>query len=67
MPSESIFNRRLQPVGGADAGDMAHGVNEGPAEHLDGEVNGIHGQIAPGPAPVAGGVQRAIRACYFRR
>ncbi len=34
------------------AGDLAHGVMEGQAEHLDVEVNGIAGQIFFGPAPV---------------
>ena len=32
---------------------MAHGVVEGQAEDLDVEVNGVAGQIAFGPAPVA--------------
>ena len=39
-------------VGLLCAGDLAHGVMEGQAEHLDMEVNGVAGQIAFGPAPV---------------
>ena len=35
------------------ASELAHGVVEGQAEDLDVEVNGIAGQIAFGPAPVA--------------
>ncbi len=35
------------------AGDLAHGVVEGQAEDLDVEVNGVAGQIAFRPAPVA--------------
>ena len=35
------------------AGDLAHGVVEGQTEDLDMEVNGVAGQIAFGPAPVA--------------
>ena len=35
------------------AGDLAHGVVEGQAEDLDKEVDGVAGQIALGPAPVA--------------
>ena len=35
------------------AGDLAHGVMEGKAEHLDMEVDGVAGQIAFRPAPVA--------------
>ena len=35
------------------AGDLAHGVVEGQAEDLDEEVNGVAGQVALGPAPVA--------------
>ena len=38
---------------GLYAGDVAHGVVEGQAEDLDVEVNGIAGQMALGPAPVA--------------
>ena len=33
--------------------DLAHGVVEGQAEDLDAEVDGVAGQIAFGPAPVA--------------
>ena len=33
--------------------DLAHGVMEGQAEDLDVEVNGVAGEIAFGPAPVA--------------
>ena len=40
-------------VGLLCAGDLAHGVMEGQAEHLDMEVNGVAGQIAFGPTPVA--------------
>lgn len=35
------------------AGDPAHGVVERQAEDLDVEVNGVAGQIALRPAPVA--------------
>lgn len=35
------------------SGDVAHGVVEGQAKDLDVEVNGVAGQIAFGPAPVA--------------
>jgi hypothetical protein len=35
------------------AGDLAHGVVEGQAEDLDVEVDGIAGEIAFRPAPVA--------------
>ena len=35
------------------AGDLAHGIMEGQAEDLDMEVNGVPGQIALRPAPVA--------------
>ena len=35
------------------AGDLAHGVVEGEAEHLDMEVDGIAGEVAFGPAPIA--------------
>src|SRR5437879_4139800 len=35
------------------AGDLPHGVVEGQAEHLDKEVDGVAGQVAWGPAPVA--------------
>ena len=38
---------------GLRAGELAHGVVEGQAEHLDVEVNGIAGEVAFGPAPVA--------------
>ena len=34
------------------AGDLAHGIVEGQAEHLDMEVNGVPGQITFEPAPV---------------
>ena len=40
-------------VGLLCAGDLAHGVVEGQAEDLDMEVNGVAGQVAFGPAPVA--------------
>ncbi len=33
-------------------GNFAHGVVEGPAEHLDKEVDGVAGEVALGPAPV---------------
>ena len=33
--------------------DLAHGVVEGQAEDLDMEVNGVAGEVAFGPAPVA--------------
>ena len=32
---------------------MAHGVVEGQTQNLDKEVNGVAGQIALGPTPVA--------------
>ncbi len=35
------------------AGDLAHGIVEGQAEHLDVEVNGVAGEIPFRPAPVA--------------
>jgi hypothetical protein len=34
------------------ANDLAHGIVEGQAEHLDVEVNGVAGEVAFGPAPV---------------
>ena len=37
----------------SEAGDLAHGVVEGQAEDLDEEVDGVAGQIAFRPAPVA--------------
>ena len=43
----------MTPAAGLCAGDLAHGIVEGQAEHLDMEVNGVAGQIAFGPAPVA--------------
>ena len=41
------------PVVGLCAGDLAHGVVEGQAEDLDMEVNGVAGEVALRPAPVA--------------
>ena len=35
------------------AGDLAHGVVEGETEDLDGEVDGVAGQVALGPASEA--------------
>src|SRR5438128_9316245 len=35
------------------AGDLAHGVMEGEAQHTHEEVNSIAGQVAFGPAPIA--------------
>ena len=35
------------------AGELPHGVVEGQAEHLNMEVNGIAGEVAFGPAPIA--------------
>lgn len=35
------------------AGDPAHGFVEGEAKDLDVEVNGVAGEVALGPAPVA--------------
>ena len=35
------------------AGDLAHGLVEGVAQHLDMEVNGVAGEVAFGPAPIA--------------
>jgi len=35
------------------AGDLAHGVVEGQAEHLDVEVDGVAGHVSLWPAPVA--------------
>ena len=43
----------MTPPAGLCAGDLAHGVVEGQAKNLDVEVNGVAGQIAFGPAPVA--------------
>lgn len=41
------------PVAGSwCASNLAHGVVEGQAEHLDVEVNGVAGEVAFGPAPV---------------
>lgn len=34
-------------------GDVAHGLVEGQAKDLDVEVNGVAGEVALGPAPVA--------------
>ena len=41
------------PVVGLGSGDVAHGVMEGEAQNLDVEINGVTGEIAFGPAPVA--------------
>src|SRR5206468_3496526 len=57
---------------GLRAGDLAHGVMEGEAEHLDEEVNGVASQIALGPAPVTvfedetgiGGQTKIVRFAY---
>lgn len=38
---------------GSHAGDLAHGVVEGKAEDLEVEVDGVAGEVAFGPAPVA--------------
>ena len=54
------------------AGDLAHGIMEGQAEHLDVEVNGVASQIALGPAPVTvfdgetgiGGHGKIVRLAY---
>ena len=35
------------------ASALAHGVVEGEAEHTHAEVNGVAGQVALGPAPIA--------------
>lgn len=35
------------------SGDVAHGVVEAQAEHAHEEVDGVAGQVALGPAPVA--------------
>ena len=35
------------------SGDLAHGIVEGKAQDLDKEVDGVAGQIALWPAPVA--------------
>ena len=43
----------MTPAAGLCAGDLAHGVVEGQAEDLDVEVDGVAGEIAFGPAPVA--------------
>ena len=43
----------MTPAAGLCAGDLAHGVMEGQAEDLDMKVNGVAGQVAFGPAPVA--------------
>ena len=43
----------MTPAVVLDAGDLAHGIVEGQAENLDVEVNGVAGQVAFGPAPVA--------------
>ncbi len=43
----------MTPAAGLCAGDLAHGVVERQAEDLDVEVNGVAGQIAFGPAPIA--------------
>jgi hypothetical protein len=53
-------------------GDEPHGVVEGEAEDLDVEVNGVTGQIALRPAPVAvfddeagiGGQGKVVRLAY---
>jgi len=46
-------------------GDLAHGVMEGEAEHAHKEVDGVAGQIALGPAPVALFDQEAFIAGQF--
>jgi hypothetical protein len=38
---------------GPGAGDLAHGVVEGQTEDLNAEVNGVAGEVALGPAPIA--------------
>ena len=43
----------MTPAVVLDAGDLAHGIVEGQAEDLDMKVNGVAGQVAFGPAPVA--------------
>ena len=51
---------------------MAHGVVEGQAEDLDVEVNGVAGEVALGPSPVAvfedeagiGGQGKVVRLAY---
>jgi len=35
------------------AGDLPHGVVERKAKHLDVEVDGVAGEVAFGPAPIA--------------
>ena len=35
------------------ADNLAHGIMEGQAEHLDVEVNGVAGEVALGPTPIA--------------
>ena len=37
----------------SDSGDLAHGVVEGQAEDLNAEVNGVAGEVALWPAPIA--------------
>jgi len=44
---------RATPAVDSGAGNLAHGVVEGQTKNLDMEVNGIAGQIAFRPAPVA--------------
>jgi len=43
----------MTPAAGLCAGDLAHGVVERQAKNLDVEVNGVAGEVAFGPAPVA--------------
>ena len=40
------------PAVDLSAGDLAHGVVEGQAEHLDVEVDGVAAQIPLRPAPI---------------
>jgi len=44
------------------AGDLAHGIVEGQAEHLDMEVNGVAGQIAFRPTPIMSLMMRSGKA-----
>jgi len=48
------------------AGDLAHSVVEGQTEDLDKEVNGVAGQVALGPAPVAVFDEQARISGYFK-
>jgi hypothetical protein len=43
----------MTPAAGLGAGDLTHGVLEGQTKNLDVEVDGIAGEIAIRPAPVA--------------